>query len=424
MSEPIAASGSPYNTQIPSLDENADIQTALRYYHYGEDTSELAIGDLNPDSMAGFLNGLENSKVTRTPATIPNNANLNESPYISTGFFHQSDPTWSQGATYPKINNVGYAGLLKVVNSGGAIYQEYHMTGVPGFNIVVFYRSKLPSGSWPTSWTRVSDSTHIHDERYYQESESDDRFLVVNGQNNARSAISATPAIGDTVYFDGSKWVNYPLVGYRLVQTLRYPTAGTYTFNRSLYPWLRAIEIMMVGGGAAGGSGNSGDTACAGGGAGGYAESFITNVSSLPTSLSVIVGAGGVPSVLNTDLTRNGSRSFFGNVTGNPPTIEAPGGNGVNVNSTIPGFGGSGGLGEFLIPGGDGGTGRGGLGVQAGNGGASFFGGGGAGGHPNNTVGQPGRAYGSGGGGALRDSGTFLGGNGAPGLVILKLYAL
>jgi hypothetical protein len=420
MSEPIAASGSPYNTQIPSLDENADIQTALRYYHYGEDTSELAIGDLNPDSMAGFLNGLENSKVTRTPATIPNNANLNESPYISTGFFHQSDPTWSQGATYPKINNVGYAGLLKVVNSGGAIYQEYHMTGVPGFNIVVFYRSKLPSGSWPTSWTRVSDSTHIHDERYYQESESDDRFLVVNGQSNARSSISANPATGDTIFFDGSKWVNYPLVGYRLVQTLRY-TSST-TFDKTLYPWLRAIGVKLVGGGAAGGSANS-DVAAAGGGSGVYAESFITNISSLPNSLSVIVGSGGIPSVLNTDTGRNGSRSFFGNLSTGSPAVEAPGGNGVFVNSTVPGLGGSGGIGNFLVPGGDGGTGRGGTGVQAGNGGASFFGGGGAGGHPNNTVGQPGRAYGSGGGGALRDSGTWLGGAGASGIVILDLYA-
>jgi hypothetical protein len=431
MSEPIATSGSPYNTEIPSLDENADIQTALRYYHYGEDTSDISLVDLNPNSMAGHLDALENSKLTRNPATIPNNANLNENPYIFTGFFHQAEATWAQGATYPKINNVGYPGLLKVVNSGSAIYQEYHMTGVPGFNIVVFYRSKLPTGNWPANWTRVSDSTHIHDERYYQESESDDRFLVVNGQNNssgapnARSSISATPSLGDSLIFDGTKWVNGNL-GYRILNTL-YLRSNT-TFSKASYPGLRAVKVRLVAGGGGGASANTDDKGVGGGGAGGYAERFIL-ASDLPANVDVVVGVGGYSwqlvnnvQTLVTPVVSGGS-SLFGNLVamggGQTPALNTYSGGlgGLQLSSPFissPDF--------FAVPGGDGHSGD--VTSQtAGNGGASFFGGGGLGsGNNTDANGQSGKAPGSGGGGAQRENATRFGGVGASGIVIIELY--
>jgi hypothetical protein len=44
-------------TSIPSLSENADIQAALRLYHYGEsyDKDNSDLGDLNEESMAKYI---------------------------------------------------------------------------------------------------------------------------------------------------------------------------------------------------------------------------------------------------------------------------------------------------------------------------------------------------------------------------------
>jgi hypothetical protein len=48
-------------TSIPSLTENADIQAALRLYHYGTsyDPENTDVGELNPESVAGYLNDLD-----------------------------------------------------------------------------------------------------------------------------------------------------------------------------------------------------------------------------------------------------------------------------------------------------------------------------------------------------------------------------
>lgn len=48
-------------TSIPSLSENADIQAALRLYHYGTsyDHTNTDPGDLNEESVAWYLNDLD-----------------------------------------------------------------------------------------------------------------------------------------------------------------------------------------------------------------------------------------------------------------------------------------------------------------------------------------------------------------------------
>jgi hypothetical protein len=53
MPEPI---GNFYPTQIPTLSDNANIQEALRLYHYGE-FSEPTFPD--SDSISGYLNFLQ-----------------------------------------------------------------------------------------------------------------------------------------------------------------------------------------------------------------------------------------------------------------------------------------------------------------------------------------------------------------------------
>ena len=50
----------PYNTSIPGLADNADIQEALRIYHYGSKTPPANLASVTSKSVAGHLNTLSN----------------------------------------------------------------------------------------------------------------------------------------------------------------------------------------------------------------------------------------------------------------------------------------------------------------------------------------------------------------------------
>jgi hypothetical protein len=50
----------PYNTSIPGLADNADIQEALRIYHYGSKTPPADLASVTSKSVAGHLNTLSN----------------------------------------------------------------------------------------------------------------------------------------------------------------------------------------------------------------------------------------------------------------------------------------------------------------------------------------------------------------------------
>lgn len=52
--------GSIFQTQIPSLTENANIQDALKIFHYGTKTVPTTIAQLNPNSIAGHLQSASN----------------------------------------------------------------------------------------------------------------------------------------------------------------------------------------------------------------------------------------------------------------------------------------------------------------------------------------------------------------------------
>jgi hypothetical protein len=87
--------------------------------------------------------------------------------------------------------------------------------------------------------------------------------------------------------------------GYRYVDTLYYTSSGTFT--KASYPWLRAIKVKLVGGGGGGCGGkptSSVEVSTGNGGSGAaYAESFITNISGLASSVTVTRGAGGAGGV-------------------------------------------------------------------------------------------------------------------------------
>ena len=139
MPENIGAQNAVFNTLIPSIDENADIQTAFRLYHYGQGSSGL--GDLNPNSVAGFLQALTDQKIDADPEVIPLNSNLNN--YTTSGFYVQDSNTKANtGTNYPIIPpTIGrpYAGFLRVINDGTNTYQEYQVAGIP--NGKTYWRS-------------------------------------------------------------------------------------------------------------------------------------------------------------------------------------------------------------------------------------------------------------------------------------------
>jgi microcystin-dependent protein len=216
-------------------------------------------------------------------------------------------------------------------------------------------------------------------------------------------------------------------VGHRLVETL-YITSST-TFAKAAYPWLRAIRVRAVGaGGAGGGCGAFSRSAGGGGGGGGTAERFITDIASMAASVVFLVGAGGAPGAVNT----NGG-------TGGASTVNLP--------ITLVGQGGAGGVvapgttGE-IARGGNGGNGNGGDigyvgqsgGISSsgaafafgGTGGSSGFGiGGGASQVSANDNGNAAVGFGGGGSGASNSASSLArsGGAGAPGIVIIELYA-
>lgn len=53
-------------TSIPSLTENADIQAALRLYHYGTlyDPANTDVAEINAESIAGYIHGLQTDVAT------------------------------------------------------------------------------------------------------------------------------------------------------------------------------------------------------------------------------------------------------------------------------------------------------------------------------------------------------------------------
>jgi hypothetical protein len=169
----IGADGGAFNTLIPQIDENADVQTALRTYHYGEGNSGL--GDLNPNSMAGFLQALTSGKIDKTPSIIPLNANLNN--YTVSGFYSQNTNAKAQsGSNYPEIpagSSLRYAGLLRVVNDGANTYQEYQVSGIP--TNPVYWRSFFGNLGW-TPWQTFAFETHTHSQ-YLTRVEADNTYL-------------------------------------------------------------------------------------------------------------------------------------------------------------------------------------------------------------------------------------------------------
>jgi len=211
MPENIGSVGTPYNTQIPRIIENADIQTALRLYHYGLNTNNP--GSIVPDSIVGHFENLKNTKIDKTPEIIPALANLESETYSVTGLYVQpSVQNARSGTNYPAVNNLFYPGMLRVVNSGALVFQEYHLIGESG-NIIntVYWRFRYLNVWYPWKASIDRDEFLVElDLRYFQRAltyprtdlytrtESDNRYSPRLFVETSPKTSNYVPVIDDT----------------------------------------------------------------------------------------------------------------------------------------------------------------------------------------------------------------------------------
>ena len=185
----IGPEGAKFNTLIPQINENADIQTAFRLYHYGEGSS--GVGELNANSVAGHLDKLEFEKIDRAPEIIPLNADLND--YTESGFYAQdTNAKAATGSNYPEVpagSTLKYAGLLRVINDGRSVYQEYHVSGIPDGR--VYWRVSFGGQPFPTTgnagWRTFAFQDHTHSQ-YISRTEANSTFLPLIKQKSIRVA--------------------------------------------------------------------------------------------------------------------------------------------------------------------------------------------------------------------------------------------
>jgi hypothetical protein len=250
--------------------------------------------------------------------------------------------------------------------------------------------------------------------------------------------------------YDGASWVTIGTInpvthsftaGGGFINVQRFSSAGTFTYTPT--PGMTFVEVEIVGGGGGGGavvsSGTPGDKgAGAGGSAGSYCKQVFT-AAQIGVSQTLTVGAGGAGATIVAPGSTGSATTFASGGL----LMTAPGGLGggschSGFNSgfilTQGGFNNGNSTGGFLNPAG----GSGGTGITlnntiacSGDGGFSFFGAGGdglatVGVGPAEGNGNNGPSAGSGGGGATMNTsvGTFNGGAGAVGTVIVTEYGI
>lgn len=194
-----------FNTQIPDLDDNANIQTALRLYHYGSETPANS-GNIEAKSIAGYLDKLTTDIALLTPeetTILAANSDLND--LVESGRYSQNSDTDARAVgslNYPKFtaapseseaDGLAYAGLLTVVNTDAEniIYQTYQMaSGVNAF----FLRTRV-SGVW-SSWFRVANFNHTHNTLYNTKQEI--TSALSGKQDSIPTTATASSIIGPT----------------------------------------------------------------------------------------------------------------------------------------------------------------------------------------------------------------------------------
>jgi len=189
--------GKLFKTQIPGFEDAADIQAALKLYHYGSTSYNPNNEDpsgLLPNSIAGHFQTLKDrldSLNIQELNLLGTGENLNTK--TQEGRYSQNSNTDARSlnsVNYPTINGLAYAGILSVVVGENIVYQTYQTSGVPSgsLNNAIFFRSRGESLVY-SPWLQLSDTTHTHDDRYY--TRGDTNNLLNAKQNTITGAASS-----------------------------------------------------------------------------------------------------------------------------------------------------------------------------------------------------------------------------------------
>jgi hypothetical protein len=205
MTTNIGESGVPYNqVQIPDLEDAADIREALRIYHYGSKSSDPTTTpegeQFFENSIAGELQSLDELK--RNVAIEGISAGSNLDSFTTPGAYYASQASIATGTNYPLIDGGRRPGILTVESAGNGsiVVQQYTVIDTANNgNATVFVRTKTASGWLPSTWSRISESTHNHDERYIQTillaPELAIRPTQINGKNASGTDLAGTRKI-------------------------------------------------------------------------------------------------------------------------------------------------------------------------------------------------------------------------------------
>jgi hypothetical protein len=201
----------PYaDVQIPELEDAADIRAALRIYHYGSNVSDPFETEDSTEkfanSIANELKKLQDTKRSISISSIPAGSNLNS--YDSPGVFYASASAAgnANSQNFPLVDGVRRSGILFVeaTSDNSAVVQKYvTIDSNNAINGIMFVRTKIVVGgqtTWsPSVWSRLSDSSHNHDDRYTQTilltPELERRPTQINGKNASGTDLTGTRKI-------------------------------------------------------------------------------------------------------------------------------------------------------------------------------------------------------------------------------------
>ena len=184
---PIDIGGGNYITKIPALSEDADIQEALKLYHFGD--------GIEPEkSIVAHLSRIEAEAIGTRVLDINTLSGVgnNLDNIAQSGFYVQSTPGLaSSGQNYPSVGGQRYPGILTVTNGSPSqvgsdiVYQEYNAASPSDLNInFKFIRRRFPDANNQPRWSQwkrlVSADDHNHDTLYYRR----EQLLAGSEQNN------------------------------------------------------------------------------------------------------------------------------------------------------------------------------------------------------------------------------------------------
>lgn len=181
---PETIGGSVFPIKIPLYSDNADIQAAIKYYHYGSSTVPLTESAIDPSSIAGYLKAIDSRLDSLATSEVINLvADEDLDTKLSTGKYIQDSNTDAEsGQNYPIFLTKKWAGALTVSAYDNNVFQLYEGKAGTASSVVsqgfLAWRSKTSGGVW-SSWIFASDTAHLHDDRYYTENEIDGKFTAL-----------------------------------------------------------------------------------------------------------------------------------------------------------------------------------------------------------------------------------------------------